>query len=444
MKIFMIIVGILLCHASLAQITLKECLEAGLESKPSLHSAQKETVIAQLKTLDAQAKYLPQVAIAYDYRYNTIIPTQVVPIGQFNITPTNETRNIQFGTEWQQNVGITVYQPIIDFVFNNRIKESKLKEALSKKDLEMMEKELKFEIVKTFNTILISTYQLEEAIADTMRSFKSYQIIQAKFNEGRPLKTDLNNSLINHHSNVISYKKVFSGLLSDKIYMHYLTNIELKRILEGSYVPIPEEMFASSTLSNKIQIESLLEFQEIQTNQQLIKQQIETEKLKYIPKIGLQGYVGGNQFSNSFTPFQNDLWFGNSYVGISVKMNIFSPSESVHLKQQLTSELAILESKKQELQAKRNQELLQINVEIDRLNEEIKFAENNLSLQKENIEIYQNRLQNGQFTAAELNVQEIELQKLSSQLKQLTLQKNNALIERLNITEVLNERLERI
>jgi hypothetical protein len=75
--------------------------------------------------LDAQSKFLPQIALAYEYRYNPIISTQIVPTGLFSGTPTSETQAIRFGTKWQQNAGVTVYQPLIDLSLKVRLRKVK-------------------------------------------------------------------------------------------------------------------------------------------------------------------------------------------------------------------------------------------------------------------------------------------------------------------------------
>jgi len=53
-----------------------------------------------LSILNPYQKYLPDLSLNYNYRYNAIIPTQIIPVGQFNPVPTDEKRPIKFGTPW--------------------------------------------------------------------------------------------------------------------------------------------------------------------------------------------------------------------------------------------------------------------------------------------------------------------------------------------------------
>lgn len=442
MKKLMFILSILTVHPLFAQITLKECIESGILNKANIKSAKLDFLLANLKMIESKGKYLPQISLTYDYRYNPIIATQVVPVGQFNPIPTDETRAIQFGTNWQQNAGITLYQPIIDFSVQSRIKESKLNESLASVDLVKAESDLTFEIVKTYSSVLTFSYQVDEAISDTLRSYQSYSIVNSKFIEGKVIKTEVNNALINHNSNLLNFKKAVSLLINEKIYLYYLTNLDLEKIFDNKFAPIPLSLLDQTTNQGEIQFESLPEFQRLMIKEQLVNQQIKTERTKYNPTIGFQGFLGANQFSQSFNPFLSNSWFGNSYIGLAVKLPIFSLEKPINGSKQLQTQLQVINLEKEELRAEKYRSLLQIKLEINKLSEEIKILENSFSLQFENIRLYQDRLQNGQLAASGLNIQEAELQKLSNQLKNLKEQMSKALIERLyiigNLTSNIN------
>lgn len=442
MKKSFVIFYLFLHHSLAAQITLKECIDGGLANKANIKSAKTEVLIANLKSLESRAKYLPQISLAYDYRYNPIIATQIVPVGQFAPVASDETRAIQFGTNWQQNAGLTAYQPIIDLAIRSRIKESHLNEALSNLELKKAEEDLIFEIIKTYSRIITFGFQVDEIVTDTLRSFQSYQILNNQFREGKLLKTELNRALVNHNANLINHKKAYASLVNEKIYLHYLTNITLERILEAAFAPVPANILVTDQAQNELPIDNLTDFQKLLAKENLINQQIKTEKTKYGPTIGFQGFLGANNFSQNFEPFKSNSWFGNSYIGLSMKLSVFSPEKAINAGRQLQNQLAIVSNQKDDLKLQKSKELLQINTNIERLQSEIRLIQNSLQLLQESISIYQERLQGGQFVALELNVQEAELQKLASQIKQLNEQLNNALVERLYITGKLTEKLQ--
>lgn len=439
MRYFLILFCFQLQQVAIAQITLKECLNAGISNKSMVKSAKAEEVIAFLQRVDNQKKYLPQISMDYDYRLNLIIPAQVIPIGQFAAVPTDELRAIQFGTNWQQNAGITLYQPLLNRSLKSQIKEDRWNEELSVIDIERAEQELSLEILFTYNRILTFAFEEEEAIADTLRSYASLKIIEDKFAEGQVLKTEVNNALINHNTNLSNLSNTQSVLLNEKINLFYLTEIPLERILEAHFNPIPFGLFEESV--DVPELKKQVSFRELETRKNLLLQQIKTEKTKYSPTIGFQGFLGANHFSMDFAPFAANTWFGNSYIGLFFSLPVFSPDKSYNKTKQLKNQLNILDNQQHELEVQNRQEWYQANVEIERIQSELKLSQNSLSLLEENVLIYQQRLLNDQIGALDLNIQEAELQKLKKRVDVLNEQLNRALIERLYISGDLYERL---
>lgn len=442
MKKITVCLGLLIVQLLPAQISLKECIENGLKNKSKINIARAEQVIAELKNNDSKSKYLPEIYGEYENRYNTIIASQIVPIGQFSSIPTNETRATKFGTKWQQNAGITLYQPILDFTLLNRIKESKFDVTRSNIELKKVEDEINFEIVKSYGNVLTFEFQIKEAIADTSRTFKTLELVKARFKEGKILKTELNNAIINHRNNIIAWKKAITSTINEKLFLHYLTDIDLKRILGENFQTIPEFITESPDDETTIDWNTLTEIKKLEIDKQLVKQQIKTERMKYIPTIGLQGYFGANQFDNEFQFVNsNTNWFGNSYVGISLKLPLLNAEKSINASKQLSSKIKIIDFQKEELLSERSKRLKQITNIIVTQTEELKIKRDNLVLLQDNLSMYQQRFLNDQLNAIELNIQEIEIQKLKFQISQLEQQLNITKVEKLYVTGQLSTKL---
>ena len=88
------------------EIKLITCIDSALANRGNIRALRTDIEIAKLQTSSAYQKYLPDLSLSYDYRYNPIIPTQIIPVGQFSLIPTDEKKPINFGTEWQQNSGL--------------------------------------------------------------------------------------------------------------------------------------------------------------------------------------------------------------------------------------------------------------------------------------------------------------------------------------------------
>lgn len=423
MKTILTLIGAFIANILLAQstqITLKECVQNALANKQNIMQAKTDIVIANLKELENKAKFLPEIALAYDYKYNPIIASQIIPVGQFGQVPTNENRAIQFGTNWQQNAGITVNQPLIDATIKSRIKESKINEQIAVTNVKQKEEELKYEVIQSYNSVLILDYEKQAAIKDTMRSFAAYGIISSKFNEGKTLKTELNEALINHNKNLLSLNKTIAAITNEKIYLSFLTNLPLEKLLNATFNEIPNPIFKTVSNESNVRFDSLVAFQQITLRQKLLQQQMVSEKAKQQPTLRFQGFLGANQYTQTLNPVQANSWFGTSYIGFSIGLPILLKDKATNNKKQLQTQLTGLQYEKNELQANVSKNILQANEAIVSLSKEIAVSEDNIMLLEENLSINKDRYLSGKITTSELNQQEKELQRetiLNNQLK---------------------------
>ena len=76
--------------AQTRKIGLKECIILAVANKSAILALNTEATIDSLNIKQIRAKNLPQIALAYDYLYNPIIRTNIVPVGQFSPIPTDE------------------------------------------------------------------------------------------------------------------------------------------------------------------------------------------------------------------------------------------------------------------------------------------------------------------------------------------------------------------
>jgi outer membrane protein len=396
--------------AQTRKISLKECITLALANKSNILALNAEATIDSLNIKQIRAKNLPQIALAYDYLYNPIIRTNIVPVGQFSPMPTDEIRAIRFGTKYNQMAGLQVMQPIFDASVRSKIKDSQLQYRLKKDQLKAANEELIFEVAKTFVTILTKQEQLKISKLDTLRTASTLRIIRNKFLDGNLLKMDFNKAQINHNNSIFANKELISDLITEKIYLAFLTNLQANTIDFFDVDKIfTEKNLNILTQSNETKSSSKIN--ELDSKILLAQQQIKGEKVKYLPKLSLNGYLGADQFSNDLEPFQSNTWFGNSFVGLALRLPITIGENKSNKISQFQSQIKSLNFQKEDelkLTEKNKQTALQ---EISTLKEEAKSYSLNIDLLKENIQLYNERLQAGQETYENVYQEEIEHQK---------------------------------
>lgn len=410
-SIILILIISLSYRLSGQEIKLITCIDAALANRANIKAVRTDIEIAKLQTSSAYQKYLPDLSLSYNYRYNSIIPTQIIPVGQFNQIPTDEKRPIKFGTIWQQNSGLSLYQPLIDFSIKSRVAESRINEKLKNTDAAVAERDLKMEVIKSFTNIWLNEEQLRSAEFDTIRTSGIKELFAAKSREGRVLKTEVNKTLLNHNNALSNYFAASSSLTREKIYMAFLTGISLETLLDGKFDFSPFSENGLKTVNKYPLPDSVPSVESLRLQAELLAQQQVSEKMKNTPTLGFEGFLGANQYTDSFNPILSGSWYGSSYIGLSLRLQIFSGNSVKNRVNQLKlEEIGIKYRLEDEVNSVINRSIL-LNEEIRKISYHTELLRQNIALYKENFSLYQERFDKGQINAYDLLTEEIDYQK---------------------------------
>ena len=400
------------------EIKLIACIDSALANKGNIKAVRTDIEIARLQTSSAYQKYLPDLSLIYNYRYNPIIPTQIIPVGQFNQTPTDEKRPIKFGTSWQQNSGLNLYQPIIDFSIMSRVEESRINEKLKNTDAAAAERDLKMEVIKSFANIWLNEEQLRSAELDTIRTSRIKELFMTKSKEGKVLKTEVNRTILNHNNALSNYVTAASSLTREKIYMAFLTGIPLEILLDGSFDFSPFSEDGLKIVNNDPLLDSIPSVRSLRLRTELLEQQQKSERLKFTPAIGFEGFLGANQYTDTFNPFLSGSWYGSSYLGLSLRFQIISGSSTKNRVNQLKLEAKALKSTLEDETNNVSNKSLMLAEEIKQIEYQAGLLKQNIALYEENLSLNQDRLDKGQINAYDLLTDEIDFQKEMSKFNE--------------------------
>ena len=420
------------------EIKLLTCIDSAMANKANIQAVRIDIEIAKLQTSSAYQKYHPDLSLNYNYRYDAIIPTQVIPVGQFSQIPTDEKRPVKFGTPWQQNSGLSLYQPIIDFSIKSRVAESKINEKLKNTDASVAENDLKMEVVKCFSNIWLLGEQLRSTELDTLRTSRTKELIIARFKEGKVLKTEVNKAVMNHNNALSNYFAASSSLTREKIYLSFLSGMSLETLLNGSFDFMPFTDGILNKSNNVIILDSVLSLQNLKLRAELLEQQQKTERTKYTPTIGFEGFLGASQYADTFNPFLAGSWYGSSYVGLSLRFQILSGASIRNKGKQLILETKGVRSRLEDEIELVNNTSLRIAEEIRQIGYQAGISKENILLFEENISLNQIRFEKGQINAYDLLTDEIDLQKEMSKFNEKNAEFVRKQIEMINNSGTLS------
>lgn len=396
------------------EIKLISCIDSALANKGNIKAVMTDIEIAKLQTSSAYQKYLPDLSLSYNYRYNPIIPTQIIPVGQFNQVPTDEKRPIRFGTDWQQNSGINLFQPLIDFSIKSRVAESKIHEKLKNADGEAVQRDLIMEVIKSFTIVWLREEQTRSATLDTLRTYRTKELFMTKSKEGQMLRSEVNRAILSHNNALSNYVAVSSSLTREKIYMSFLTGMPLEILLDGTFdfSPFAEDLL--KTENTIPQLDSIPSVRSLRLRAQLLEQQQKSERMKNTPIIGFEGFIGANQYTDTFNPFLSDSWYGSSFLGLSLRFQVLSGISTKNRVNQLKLEGKAVESRLEEEIKSVSNTTLQLAEEIRQIEYQAELSRKNIVLYEENLSLSQDRFEKGQISAYDLLADEVDFQKEQS------------------------------
>jgi outer membrane protein TolC len=150
---------------------------------------------------------------------------------------------------------------------------------------------------------------------------------------------------------------------------------------------------------------------QLQAQDELLDRQIATEKTKKIPTLGLEGFLGANQFSNSFNPVHGNSWYGASYLGLSAKWKLLSGENRGNHMRQLSIQKTSVAMQIDEQTQLVEKELRELDAKIKTQHLTMDSVSENVALLRESLEILQERLNAGKIEPNEVNSLKIDLQK---------------------------------
>lgn len=330
-----------------AQLSLKEAQAFAMKHHPRVMESNLQNRIAEKQISKEKWKKIPSVYGSYDLRYNLIIPTTPVPAQAFQPNAKKgEVLPLRFSTDWSSSAGINLDYDLFNPQKNGQLKVAEQKFAIQKIESQVTQHELNDKVGKDYIACVIAKVQLKLAIADTLAKTKIVAVTQNQYNQGRIklptlslMQKSRNQSLSNFYNAQYIYHSAKQQLIVDLGFSPSSSqNITLTDSLAG---------LLTLEKTQKQSTQNHLSIQKLQQEQLLNNLQLKNVKRGFLPTVSLKGFYGGNYYDNDFRLFNADKWYGNSYLGLSVKIPITAGFER-------TQEIQILklQAKEKEVQLK--------------------------------------------------------------------------------------------
>lgn len=362
-----------------------------------LQEAQLQTQIESINLKVQRSKRLPLIFGDANIQRNLIIPVTPVPAIAFNPSAqAGAIMPLRFATDWSAKAGLQLSLDIFNpqsranvGIATMQYDKSKLNEQVSKINFEN-------HIIDLYAQTYLSQKQLDIALENEEHYKTTLAVLESRYNAGRLSVIEWNKT-----------QQKFLELIQNREEAQY--------VLENKYIALSQYIDISSFDNLTTAIDQLLpndkddlELKQMALDANWKKQQLGLIKSEILPKITLNGYIGAQHFSNEFKIFDGNLWYGNSFVNLTLRVPITEWYENKLKQQQVRKEYDLAQFKLEDKQ--RNLSVLkwQKNTNITVLEHKIETLQQTIKLIQDNISILKIKVNEGKILVTELNT-ELEL-----------------------------------
>jgi len=405
------------------RLTLPEALKIASELQPDLKNAERNIAYAEAATKGARAGYLPKLIVETDLHYNPIIPTSVLPGNALN--PAGNPEDIipiRFGTPWANTVGLRLTQPLYDPVKLATIKGNKMAEELALAQQRRLMSDRFEEITKAWYALLLAKSTVLYKQKDVLRNKENATLIREQVEQGKSLNNDLRDASLRIRSAELEKEKSEQDIFSARVYLSYMIGYDSLVLIDPveslESLTAQEEIIMADPMEKLSEAEDARpEIEEEKINLQISELDLSRKKADRLPVLNFEGFLGANHFSYNFNPLTG--WFGNSFLGLSLRWPIYSGDE----KKQAVAQSRIMVEQQRNILRKSKQRVYYdlVNTQNNTLYQQrlILIQVEKIQVQDERIKIIRNRLQEGRSTAQELLDAETDLAKEQDALFQI-------------------------
>jgi len=403
-KIIYLVVVIFLCGKLSAQtdtlrLSLNQAMQLGLSNRFDLKENRLNINIAENRQIKAQKELIPDLSVDGKLTYNGKLEPTIIPAGLLGFTEAGKVYlGVKNNTAFSLDINYTVFKPGLYTDINIAANAIQIEKEKNNK----YNADIKEEIAKAYDDVLLKTLQCEIAKKDELRYKDYYDLASGKYGNGALLECDMLQSDLDYKNAVANSEKQKQNQLLSVQYLKYKINIPSQSILVltdslKQYAEAIKNYNTATATSQKRSEIKLLEMRQVGYELELRK-----AKQNYLPTFSLFAsysylYQGANfNYSNGF------FWDPVNSIGAKLSIPITGIVKNINTVEEYNMELA-----KNDLNLK--QTTSDIQYEIEEARTRLDNARINLSTATENYVLSQKvyELKKLQFGAGSFSYDEL-------------------------------------
>ena len=309
-------------------LTLKDCLEIGIENNLSLESKRKDMQKSKYGISENRAKLLPQINGFANYNDNIDPPVSVTDGSAYG-NPYNITYTLQHNA----NAGLQFQIPLYNQTLYTNVSIAKVMDEMNRLSYEKAREDLILEICKIYYLGQTTTEQITLIKANITRLEELKNITMAFHDNGMAMDVDVKRVEINLENMRVQYHNA-QAMLNQQLNLLKYT-LDLPSEYEITLTPLNPDITGNVRFNGLS--DSLYELQLLDTQTQLLKKQGRIINQGYIPSLNFTSQLAYSAYTDKFKHFFHshisNKWYESFNFGLSLKIPIFD-GLSKHTKKQ--------------------------------------------------------------------------------------------------------------
>lgn len=355
-------------------LNLETCLRMADTANMTVRNAQLDIEINNRNRSAYLSARLPQLAYSGDYKYNAIIPGQVVPGAFFGGAPGTFT-TVQFGVPYTLSNTVQLTQILFNPQVEYGLAALKINEEIVNVQQKLTSQDVKFQVATTFFNLQAVSKQLKFVQGNLTNMEKLISNMEALVGQGMVIQTEADKLKISK----MTLFNTSESLKATKDQLETLLKILIGMDPAGKIDLTSDEMVEKSILVDN-SAASLPELELIAAQQKMNLEEHKGNNMAYLPNIS---FYAAYNYNYNMKPADNyRVGIEGAFVGLRVDWKLFDGLEKYH-KQKANLLNAEKLANQKELATK------QLELKIANAKRQIQVQTNALALSKEQLKLAQ-------------------------------------------------------
>jgi len=303
--------------------TIQEAVAYAKKNNASGKNALVDIEDAELQIQELKQTGLPQIKGQFQFSYNAIVPTSILPASTFNTAAADgEVVKVKFGVPWAGQAGISLNQLIFDGSYLVGLRAASTYRELAARNKQQNDITITEAVTKAYYSVLIAEERTKILALNVNRLDSLIRDTQILFKEGFAESIDVmrlevqRNNLFTEQQKVKNLIDLSYQLLKFQMGYRLENPIILEDKLEGN------DITALRIISNEpIDYGNRIEFNLLGTQRKLAELNIERIQKGSLPSVFFSGSLGASHGNQRFNPLER--WFPLSTIMLGTSIPIY-------------------------------------------------------------------------------------------------------------------------